>query len=136
MLKEIVRACIENINREDTEFWIYLMIWTGYDKKEITDIMTKALSGFISSLRLSVKERFSTPDFASFKMILPVDMYHLKYEDVPVRSLFSAFKKIIPFFTVSSISYSYSSEPSSFQEVRFYIRRDFYDYLFSMGGIV
>lgn len=135
MLKKIVKACIENINREDTEFWMYLMIWTGYDKKEITDIMTKALSGFISSFRLSVKERFRTPDFASFKMIFPVDMYHMEYEGVPVRSLFSAFRRTIPFFTVSSMSYSYSSE-LSFQEVIFDIRRDLDDYMFSMGGLV
>ena len=136
MLKKIVRACIENINRKDTEFWMSLMIWTGYDKKEITDIMTKALSGFISSFRLSVTELCSTPDFTLFRMILPVDMYHLDYEGITVKSLFSAFKKIIPFFTVSSISYSYSSKPSSFQEVIFGIRRDFYDYMFSMGGLV
>ena len=135
MLKEIVRVCIENINREDTEFCMSLMIWTGYDKKEITDIMTKALSGFISSLRLSVTELCRTPDSTLFKMILPVDMYHLEYEGIPVRSLFSAFSRIIPFFTVSSISY-YPWEHSSFQEVRFDIRRDLDEYIFSMGGLV
>lgn len=135
MLKEIVKACIENVNREDTEFWMYLMIWTGYDKKEITDIMTKALSGFISSFRLKITEWCRNPDFTSFKMIFPVDMYHLEYEGVPVKSLFSAFSMIIPFFTVSSMSY-YPWEPSSFQEVVFDIRRDFEDYMFSMGGLV
>ena len=135
MLKEIVKACIENVNREDTEFWIYLTIWTGYDKKEITDIMTKALSGFISSFRLSVKEWCRTSDFTSFKMIFPVDMYHLEYEGVTVRSLFSAFSKVFPFFSVSSISY-YPWEPSSFQEVVFDIRSDFEDCVLSMGGIV
>lgn len=135
MLKKIVRACIENVNREDTEFWMYLMIWTGYDEKEITDIMTKALGGLISSFRLSVKEWCRTPDFTSFKMIFPVDMYHLEYEGVPVRSLFLAFRRIIPFFTVSSMQHSYSSN-NSFQYVRFDIRRDLDSYMLSIGGLV